>query len=289
MNIGRISYLNVLPVFALLKERLGLQSNRYRLISGHPNELNNLLARGDVDVSPSSSFEYLARPEAYRLLPGAGISSRQEVQSVVLATPVPTADLAAFMASEDAPLQLTTASATSSALVRILWRLHWNLPEPNIVLAPPGTATSKPIPSLEIGDHALRLTLNPPKGWVILDLGREWRAMTGLPFVFAVWIVRRGLMGKKRQFLEEFSQALTETVTDMDRCLATLARHPEIPDWLSPQEAETYWRSMAYGLGPDEMAGLVVFGALCRQLGLIPTTPALSWWRDTPPSRGITA
>ena len=89
LTLGHIPYLNCVPFFHFLKQE-GFQGE---LVSGVPAELNRMLQTGQLDVSPSSSFEYARNYQDYLLLPGHSISSFGKVQSVLLFSPVELAEL----------------------------------------------------------------------------------------------------------------------------------------------------------------------------------------------------
>ena len=127
LRIGRIDYLNIWHVFHLLTE-ICPEGPYFHYEPGHPSRLNHALATGELDISPSSSFEYLLHAEQYEILPGASICAHSEVQSVLFLSPAPLAELPAWLASNPGPVCLTGASATSTALLKVLWSQKWGLP-----------------------------------------------------------------------------------------------------------------------------------------------------------------
>lgn len=277
LQIGRIDYLNIWHVFHLLAD-VCPEGPDFRYTPGHPSTLNRLLAGGDLDISPSSSFEYLLHAEGYELLPGASISAEEEVQSVLFLSPAPLAELPRWLAGNPGPVCLTEASATSTALLKVLWRDKWGLPEPGWEHVEPGAGLATGRPFLEIGNLALRHFTHPPRGLHIIDLAAEWSSWTGLPFVFAVWIVRRGLAASARRSLGILQGHIAAITADLDSHFETLSRLPELPDWLTSPDLLRYWRAMSYGLGPREQASLALFGQRCARLGLLPGMPGLRWF-----------
>lgn len=245
---------------------------------GHPSTLNSLLARGELDISPSSSFEYLLHAESYELLPGASISASAEVQSVLFLSPAPVAELPAWLARNPGPICLTGASATSTALLKVLWSQKWGLPEPRWENVAPGAGLSTGRPFLEIGNLALQQFVHPPKGYHIIDLATEWSTWTGLPFVFAVWIVRRNLPAATRDLLSRLQDHIEIITGDLSSHFEALSRLPELPAWLTSPDLLRYWRAMSYGLGPREQASLALFGERCTSRGLLPGMPGLRWF-----------
>lgn len=90
LSVGHITYANCAPFFHYL-DSSGFSG---RIVPGVPSHLNRLLAEGEIDISPSSSFEYARGWRQYLLLPGQSISSRGPVQSVLLFSSRPLEELA---------------------------------------------------------------------------------------------------------------------------------------------------------------------------------------------------
>lgn len=271
LRLGRIDYLNVQPFFAALEENApGGPTLSYQ--RGHPAELNRALQNKTLDLSPSSSFEYLQHAEHYALLPHASVSARGPVQSVLLVSPVPLTDLA-----QENEVLLTSASASSVALLKILWQYAWNLPQPKWGIIAPGQGFASGKPFLEIGDAALRLFLEPPPGWYLYDLAEAWHAFTGLPFVFALWIVRKDLAPPQRKALVHVAQTISGVSNNWPGPLERLLHATSRPAWLSSEALRAYWNNLFPCLGPSEQAGLLLFAKYATELGLLPGAPGLTW------------
>lgn len=285
LRVGRIDYLNIWPLFQGLKS-LVQSTERLRLIPGHPSRLNALLFSGELDVAPSSSFEYLAHHENYSLLPDLSISSDGPVQSVFLACPFPFEKMPQRIAGQPQGLRvgLTSASASSTALLRVLWRFYWKWPEPQWIEVEPGHGLSMGMPFLEIGDMALRLACAPPPGWHLLDLGTAWKDFTGLPFVFGVWMVRENLSPGAERVLASVAQALGMAQQSFVASAQSAGQCFDRPAWLSSKALAGYWQCVSYQFGPREQAGLALFGRYACSLGLLPSMPGLRWKRLEAPS-----
>jgi len=277
LHIGRIDYLNIWHVFHLLVDMCP-EGPEFHYQPGHPSQLNHALATGKLDISPSSSFEYLLHAEGYELLPGASICAQAEVQSVLFLSPAPLHELPAWLALHPGPVCLTKASATSTALLKVLWSQKWNLPEPQWLEVEPGSGLATGRPFLEIGNLALRHFVHPPASYHIYDLATQWSSWTGLPFVFAVWIVRRNLPAPTRALLHRLRKHINAITTELDDHFEALSRLPDLPDWLTSPNLLRYWRAMSYDLGPREQAGLTLFGEHCTRRGLLPGMPGLRWF-----------
>jgi chorismate dehydratase len=277
LRIGRIDYLNVWPLFHGLKSLIRTLDG-LEVIPGHPSRLNELLSEGDLDLAPSSSFEYLLHDAHYSLLPNLSISADGPVRSVLLVCPFDLKEMPQRVARGQR-VGLTTASASSAALLRILWKYHWRWPEPRWVPVDPGQGISREEPFLEIGDMALRLTCATPPGWCVLDLGKAWKEFSGLPFVFGVWMVREGLSLQAEAELGEVMRALAAARQEFEQYTQSAVQIFERPAWLRIETLEDYWRCIRYDFGPLEQAGLILFGEYARRLGLLPSVPGLRWKR----------
>src|SRR5262245_41118714 len=158
--------------------------------AGDPSDLSRWLAAGEVDAALLPVAESL-RGVGEGFLGAHGIACDGAVESVLAFLP-PGADLAAAR-GEPWDVVLDPASRTSVALLRTLLETRHGLsPRYRVATAPgPDPAASAASITLVIGDRAFARR----KGWTgsVLDLGAEWKAWTGLPFVFARWTARRGL------------------------------------------------------------------------------------------------
>ena len=269
LTVGRISYVNITPFFY----HLAAAGFSGRVVDGVPAELNARLAAGAIDLSPSSSFEYARNWREYLLLPGLSISSVGPVRSVLLFSHLP---LEALAREE---IAFTRESATSVVLCQVLLKefcgagdLTCRVPEVAVeeVVAGGGSA-------LLIGDRALRLAQNPPAGIRIYDLGELWHRFTGLPFVFALWIVRRRVYLAQpcevHAVRRQLGQALALAYADLDGMARAAAGGP-----LPAEELVSYWRdAVSYELTAAHLAGLQLFFELCRKHGLLDELPEFAF------------
>jgi chorismate dehydratase len=274
LHIGKIDYLNVWPMFQLLEHPRDGHFH-HTLVPGHPSFLNGLLSRGEIDLSPSSSFEYLLHAEQYQILPELSISSDGPVQSVLLVSPVPREDIPSFLAAHGNTVHVTGASATSVALLKVLWSLAWRFDQPQWQVVEPGEGINLGLPFLEIGDRALRIHADKPRGWHITDLGQAWKSWTGLPFVFALWIVRKNLPPKRRAMLADLAERLVAIKKQVPNHLEQLLDEAKDKGF-SREVLRNYWKVMSYELGHEEQASLALYGHYCTRLGLLPGCPALN-------------
>lgn len=266
LRIGRIPYANLLPIFHALEARFSLDGVRF--VTGAPSELNRKLRAGLLDLSPSSSIEYGKFPDRYLLVPGLSVASRSKVMSVVLLSNGPLRSLPAD------PVAVTAASDTSVVLLEILLREF--LGKRNRLVRTtlsPVEALQKYPAYLAIGDAAIRATLEGTASHAT-DLGAWWRKETGLPFVFALWIVSRAALGAKGEVLRRFGGMLL-AAKKAARDLVRGNAHEAIgPAWIPAAWRAEYWRNLSYDLD-EEAEGLRHFFRLAHRIGKIPAVPPL--------------
>lgn len=192
--MGRISYINASPVYYGLDH--GLAPSWLRLVTDVPASLNRQILEGSVDISPISAAHYAMNHRSLLLLPDLSISCHGPVMSVLCVSRFPLEDLTGKT------VMLSKESATGASFIKMIFAQKGVTPQ--FVTGYVGDITT--IPSdvdavLVIGDAALTQPWEERFSYC-LDLGEIWHDMTGLPFVFAVWAVRR-----------DFAAAHPDTVT----------------------------------------------------------------------------
>jgi len=266
LRVGRIPYANLLPIFHALTTHFSLENVRF--VTGTPSELNRKLRAGRLDISPSSSIEYGKNPGLYVLCPGISISSRSKVMSVLLLSNDPLSRIS------DDPIAVSGASDTSVALLEIL--LRESLGKRNRLVrthASPKEALRRHPAYLAIGDDAIRASMDGTAKHST-DLGEWWRRETGLPFVFALWIVSRNALLHRKESLRGFAHTLL-SAKRIARESLTRPEHLRIgPSWMPKELRTAYWRNLSYDLD-DEVEGLLRFYRLAKKIGRIKSIPPL--------------
>ncbi len=177
IRLGAVGYLNARP----LVHGLDHKPDRFTLRFDPPSKCATLLHEGAIDLGLIPSIEYLHRPD-YRIVPDVAIASLGPVASVALFTTRPTTAIRS--------IAVDSSSRTSVALLRVLCAQWFDI-EPKFVTLPPDLSAmlKRCDASMMIGDAAL-FTDHETAGLDKIDLGEEWTAMTGLPFVWAFWAGR---------------------------------------------------------------------------------------------------
>jgi len=131
----------------------------------------------------------------------------------------------------------------------------------------PGPRKDCPDVLFALSYEALKMRGTPHRaaGAEKIDLGEQWTAMTGLPFVYAAWTGRPG--AASADDVRALQQAQAEGLGAVDLIAAEYASG----DAARTAKAARYLRdNVKYGLGPDEATGLQRFLDYAADLGLAP-------------------
>lgn len=250
-RIGSVSYLNAVPLSR------GLESE---VIFATPAKLAEMLRRDELDAALVSITEVLLN-DRYDILDGIAIASLGEVYSVILAHKKPLEAATEIFCD--------TASLTSVNLLKVLLA-EKNLFPQFMPLENYEAAPEKDFVLL-IGDRAIdfqRLSrrseakADAPHTHEIFDLGAAWTELTNLPFVYAVWALRRGIDNKElRRELKEAKKFGMET-------LDYIIENREEYD-VDFRRDYLGWQ-IHYHLASDEKRGIAKFCELLRKHNLGP-------------------
>jgi len=266
LRLGNIDYSNCYPIHGPVLE--GDRPDWLEVVDGSPSDLNRRLANGELDVAPGSSIELARHSREYGALRGLCIGSAGPVESIICASRLPLRELAGRTVA------LPTASATSRCLLRILLQTRLGV-EPawidfdqrshDPLLADAGAAPQADA-ALFIGDVALRRAGEPAE--LLFDLGLEWTEWTGLPFVYALWLVRGEAADRAemRELHRLFLQSRDAAVTGAP----ALALEAGDRFGVAPSRLRSYWSHIRYDLDEHMLEGLKHFLALASEIGEAP-------------------
>ena len=271
LRVGRIPYINCFPVYGAIDR--GIVPLDGSLITGIPTALNRLMADGELDVSVVSAVEYARDAKRYLLLPELGITSDGPVRSVMLFSKRPPSELGGLK------VIVSRSSMTSVALLELLFENVWRC-RPEFVL---GDAELADVARFEdephearlvIGDAALKLFEEANRGgaWAVRypfreDLGGAWKAWTGLPFVFAVWVAQRTAP------VHAALSAHASLIASRDWGLAhleQLSAQAALATGVSREACAEYFSGLDYRLSYPHLAGLTEFFRRLVLAGRVP-------------------
>lgn len=245
-RIGSVAYLNAAPLTR------GIEAQTRFLT---PSRLAVELARGDLDAALVSITEPLLTGR-YDLLDGVGIIARGEVYSVFLAHRRPL--------NEVTEVYCDPASLTSVNLLKVL--LAERGLRPQFRRLPDYATAARHDFVLLIGDPAIAFQRSP-HDHAIFDLGQAWMELTGRPFVFAGWALRRGLdLAGLNTLKTTLRNARARGQAELDAIIR------ERPEFDASFRREYFERYISYELGANERAGLAEFARRLEHHGLGPVS-----------------
>jgi len=283
LRISIVQYLNTAPL--VWGFRYGAQRGKYELSFTVPSLCAEALRSGAADIAIIPAIEY-QRIDGIVILPELSISAKNQVRSLLLVAKMPIADVK--------KIALDKSSRSTQALVRILCAEHWKIAPEFFEVAPdPATMLRDADAALLIGDPALRLALaiergmGPSKGervckaadagigeaktLHVYDVAEEWRSMTGLPAVLALWAARGDANG---EVLADFYSSLEyglARISDIGEYAAEELRLPAA-DLVSYLQ-----QNIDYSLDRENQRGLNLYYQHAAALGLIPRVKPLEF------------
>jgi chorismate dehydratase len=176
IRIGAVSYLNTKPLLFGLEQ--GQLNDEVELLLDYPSNLVRHLKTNQIDIGliPVGALPSLGE---YQIVSDYCIGTESEVASVAVFSEVPMDEIDTVL--------LDYQSRTSVMLCRILFEKHWKKKVQFIDTQDESyiNKISGNVAGLVIGDRALKIR---DVFKFKYDLGLGWKEMTGLPFVFAVWV-----------------------------------------------------------------------------------------------------
>lgn len=262
--LGSVPYLNVQPMTWAIQK--GLCGGKITLKSEVPRKLAEALARGEFDTAIVPVFEYFRHPDLYTYIRGPVIAARGRVQSVMLFSGSPLEQLDT--------VYLDASSLTSVNLFRVIVaekKLHVKFLD---TAEHPAPAVLEPgVGAVVIGDPAIQQL---GRHAYELDLAWAWQQLTGLPFVFAAWLVPTGRNPVGLPAL--LNESLRMGIANLEQVAKDSAERFGVTVGFALQYFTT---SIHYQLGDRELEGWREFGKLCVRHGLIERLPELREFSDT--------
>ena len=256
MKLGSIAYINSLPIdWGLLS---GAVRVPFEITSDVPVRLNERMLAGEISAGPVSALWHAMNDRRFYVLPDLSISSQSGVQSVLLFSRLPLPALAGQKIS------ITSEGRTTPALLQILCKRRYGF-TPQFV-----TGCDQAQARLLIGDRALQESEEAKKeGWIVTDLAEEWRAWTGLGFVFALWVVRRDVADADPEGTIDLLHAIQESRHWGTTHAGEILREAQLRTGLSEERIQSYFSGLSYGFGPELQEAYRRYQAYAMECGLI--------------------
>ena len=248
LRIARVPYLNTDPFF--LKDE--------GILVLPPKQLGEAAAHGLIDACPMAVVDYFRLADRFEPLGNFGIAMRGAAQSVLLFSRKPLTQL------QGCTVEVTDETSTSGLLLRLLLEQRYH-----VLPSSYHRVNGREIDAearLVIGDQALRMRTEDRRMPFQTDLGAEWWLWQLLPFVFAIWVVRKDAPdGAKRALAESFEAALNANLRQLQPIIRRRGPSLGMPE----AEIERYLKSFRYRLNDDDRQGMQRFRELLESNHLL--------------------
>lgn len=265
IRLGVVRYFNALPLVEGLEAFAGLSMS-----AAVPSHIGAMLERSEIDIGLVSLIDFANAKVPLTMLPVGMIGCEGPTLTVRIFSKVPSDRIRT--------LAVDTDSHTSIALARIiLSRVHGIEPVLVDFHARERFVSGDPDPWPEavllIGDKVVSSCPPSVRYPHQIDLGEAWLEMTGLPFVYAMWMCRAE---------DEQSPQVCEVACLLER---QRLRNQARLDWLASTHAQKHhWPEdlareylgyrLRYGCGQREREGIARFFDEACAMGLAQeTTP----------------
>jgi chorismate dehydratase len=286
LRISIVQYLNTAPLVWGFTN--GPLRGKYELSFTVPSLCAEALRNGAADIAIIPAIEY-QRIDDLLILPDMAIASKGRVRSLLIVSKVPIENARS--------IALDSSSRSTQALTKILCDRKWKI-APDFLEMPPdaGAMLQCADAALLIGDPALRLSIAieasatrgasgeevcaaSAAGIVagrsagvpaaetlhVYDIVEEWRKMTNLPAVLAVWAARRDVATP--EIIEDFLASRDFGLAHRADIGAQASKELGLP----ADQLERYLvENIDLSLDEENFKGLVHYYGLSAAMGLIP-------------------
>jgi chorismate dehydratase len=275
LRISIVQYLNTAPLVWGFTN--GPLRGKYELSFTVPSQCAEQLRTGEADVAIIPAIEY-QRIDDLAILPDMAIASKKEVRSLLIIAKKPIREVKS--------LALDGSSRSTQTLTRILCAEKWKI-APEFFEASPNLAEmlKRADAALLIGDPALRFAVNIQNERLsvtaaapgaedlhVYDVVTEWRALTGLPAVLAVWAAKREVATV--DVAADFLQSRDFGLARIAEICSSVATELGLPK----NELESYLRhNIDFLLDDENRRGLETYFEYAEKLGLIPQAKPIEW------------
>ena len=224
-------------------------------------------AAGEIAAGPLPLVDYFRLQETFERLGHFGIAVRGRAQSALLFARKPIRQL------EGATIAVTEESSTTACLLRLLLEVRYKIHpaayqrgQPPDAARPGDDQGRAGDALLLIGDEALRFQRANTRYPFEVDVGFEWWLWQHLPFVFAVWAMRKDLSQEIKKTIERsIVRSLARNLSHLDEIAAEHSVALAIP----ASDLQMYLSNFIYRLGQPEEAGIARFKELVHEHHLL--------------------
>ena len=256
IRLGRIPYLNA-DVFY---QETPLELLEIRTLV--PAALSHAARKGEIDFAPLPTVTCFELEDTFVPLGNYCIASKSKVRSITLFCKRPIEQLNGRVVAR------TGESTTSVRLLKVLFAKRYGIEPCRYV------STHDPNDALLlIGDNALTNRKGLPSYPYQYDLGDLWHDWTGLPFVFARWMIRKTIEPRMVSYLAEMLQRSLEA--NLSRIDAIARQRSDLG--MTEAEVREYLDGLSFTLGEKELQSLDLFKLLLKEVGEYPLAGKEAW------------
>lgn len=266
LRISAISYLNTAPLMWDFEN--GDMGSKFEISYTIPSLCAEALRAGEADIGIIPAAAYTMIPDL-AILPDVAIAAKRAVRSILLVSKVPLEQIAS--------VALDNSSMTSVALLKVLLSKVASKPCRFESMAPVlDSMLRQHDAGMLIGDPALQIDRSRH---LTYDLAEEWIRLTGKPFVFAFWAVRKSALHRSGQELDlaQVFQQSRDHGLEADN-LAKLARVWSAKLGMTQDQVKNYvTENIHYQLDRECIDGLTLFYEKAAQIEALPPAPSLDF------------
>ena len=267
-RVGHINFLNCLPLTYSFSGEFGKD---LEINADVPSKLNQDIVNNRLDVSPVSSIVYARNSDKLVIMPDVSINADGIVQSIILVSKKPIEQLT------DDKIVLTAKSATSHCLLKIvLHKAYHATPRYEIqsidmqkIIPDAATAT------LLIGDDALYANHHHEEHLYYYDIGHEWKKMTGLKMVYAVWVINKTFAEKNQALVQKVYEQVIKGFKYGYKHKAKAIETVLEQKPFSVEQLNDYLEVIKWDFADEHRQALLKFYELSYEMGLIEAMPEI--------------
>jgi len=251
VRLGMVNFINTAPLYDVWLR--SVKRPEWAVVEAAPSVLNQMLYAGQLDMGLVSSQEYAAHPGHYLILDDISISASGPVGSVFLFSKCEPELLS------DKLVLLSGQSQTSASLVKIILENFYQVYpwyEVGSVLEAQNNSDIQAV--LAIGDEALVLAqskMYPHK----IDLSKIWYEKTSLPFVFAIWAMRKDFCLNNPDTVREIHGELLRCRDEGKQDLMNISKRVAPRVSMDTDACYEYLSGIEHDLSPEKKTGLIRF------------------------------
>lgn len=254
VRLGTVPYLNAMPLTLPIEKKEIHSKFNYNIVKAPPSRLAHMIQIADLDVAMLSIVEPM-RERRYRILDGISIHSNGPTLSVQI--------FHKGDPSQIKKLGLDIESKTSNILGQVILSEKYGIRPETIKIKDPDKKTLDDVDAfISIGDKTFKLLNSDMERF---DLGETWKEITGLPVVFAVWVMAPHF--KDRDIIDDLRRSSRLGLQMLDQIIPRIARTRDIPMEVLTQY---FHKNVHFTLGTQEKKGVAKLFELANKIDIMP-------------------